>query len=251
MCGKTTRIARAANGDAPAIGICCYRLPSAVCTDCGRRRPCFHARGPEPLCELCTRRRRPKRCLDCGELRPANRRVAGGVICANCDYKRGRAIGPCHRCTTAVRLKNGVCPACQLHDRLAELAREGDPAAVSTLTPFLRSLAAAENPASTLRWLYTPGFQVTRRLLAGEIEVSHHGLDQAAAASPRPVAFTRAKLVDTGVLEPRDETSAQFALWHARAILKIPEGIDRAHVRAYATWQVLNDTLVRHGRGFR
>jgi len=106
------------------------------------------------------------------------------------------------------------------------------------LTPFLDDLADAENPRSTLRWFYTPGFDVTRRLLAGEIQVSHRGLDEAARGSPNAVAFVRAKLVAVGVLEPRDEHSARFAAWHATAVLRIPAGTDRAHVRAYASWQV-------------
>jgi hypothetical protein len=36
----------------------------------------------------------------------------------------------------------------------------------------------------------------------------------------------------------RDEPSAAFAAWHATAIEQIEPGRDRAHVRAYATWQV-------------
>lgn len=48
----------------------------------------------------------------------------------------------------------------------------------------------------------------------------------------------RAKLVASGVLPVRDEPSAAFARWHARAIKRIAPGRDRAHVRAYATWNV-------------
>ena len=96
--------------------------------------------------------------------------------------------------------------------------------------------AGAENPSSTLRWFYAPGFEITRRLLAGEIPISHQGLDQGGrSTAPNPVAFVRAKLVASGVLEPRDESSARFAAWHATAVLRIAPGSDRAHVRAYAT----------------
>lgn len=122
------------------------------------------------------------------------------------------------------------------------------------LAPFLRDLAVAENPSSTLRWFYAPGFEITRRLLAGEIQVSHQGLDQAAVGAPNPVAFVRAKLVDCGVLEPRDEASAQFTAWHATALLQIAPGPDRAHVRAYATWHVghqLARTVQRRGEASR
>ena len=60
-----------------------------------------------------------------------------------------------------------------------------------------------------------------------------------------PVAFVRAALVDSGVLEPRDEYSAKFALWHERAVLHIAAGADRAHVRAYATWHVAHQLARR------
>jgi hypothetical protein len=241
VCGKTARIARKASEDSPAVGICCYRLPVAVCVDCGRERPCFHASGPEPVCENCTRLRRTVVCVDCGEVRPRHRRVDGGVLCSSCDRKRGSTTGRCSVCELTARLVRGLCPACQLHERVTELAAVADPAAAVTLRPFLERLVGAENPASVLRWFYCPGFDVTRGLLAGEVEISHQGLDEAAIAARRPVAFVRAALVDAGVLEPRDEYSAQFALWQARAILDIASGADQSHVRAYATWQVAHN----------
>ncbi len=120
----------------------------------------------------------------------------------------------------------------------------------ATLGPFLAELTGSENPSSTIRWFYTPGFEITRRLLAGEIPISHQGLDVVAVDAPKPVAFLRAKLVDSGVLDERDEASAQFAAWHATAVLQIAAGADRAHVRAYATWQVahqLAQTVKRRG----
>ena len=137
--------------------------------------------------------------------------------------------------------------ACRLRARVDQLAAgagaeiAGHARAVScAISP------ASENPSSTLRWFYTPGFEITRRLLAGEIPISHQGLDQAAVDAPNPVAFVRAKLVATGVLDARDESSARFAAWHATAVLRIAPGSDRAHVRAYATWQVAHQ-LAQHG----
>jgi hypothetical protein len=143
-----------------------------------------------------------------------------------------------------------VCRACRLRGEVDQLAAGAGNEIAGTLAPFLQALTASENPRSTLRWFYTPGFQVTRRLLAGEIPISHHGLDAAAVQAPQPVAFLRAKLVDCGVLEFRDESSARFAAWHGLAVLRIAPGTDRAHVRAYATWQVghqLARTVTRRG----
>jgi hypothetical protein len=238
VCGRVTRIARKATDDAPAVGICCYRLPLAVCTDCRREKPCYHARGPEPVCPSCTAIRRAPICLDCGQRRVAHRRVEGGLICGSCDRKRGGTTAACHGCGATAPLIRSLCAGCRLRERVSELAAGADPASAAALAPFLRDLAEAQNPMSTLRWFYTPGFDVTRRLLAGEITVSHQGLDDAALEAPNPVAFVRAALVASGVLEPRDGHRASFASWHARAVLQIEPGPDRAHVRAYATWEV-------------
>ncbi len=238
VCGQVTRIARRATDTSPAVGICCYELPLAVCSDCGREKPCYHAKSPEPVCPSCTAVRRAPICVDCGQRRVAHRRVEGGVICGPCDLKRGGTTAACGSCGLTAPLIKGLCAACQLRERVAELAASGDPTSAVTLAPFLRSLAVAENPLSAMRWFYTPGFEITRRLLAGEIPVTHHGLDEAAIEFPNPVAFVRAALVDSGVLAPRDEYSARFASWHAQVVRQIAAGPDRAHVRAYASWQV-------------
>ena len=235
VCGRVARIARKASDDSPAVGICCYRLPLAVCMDCRQEKPCYHARGPAPVCPSCTAVRRAPVCADCGDER---RRVEGGVICSRCDRKRGSMTAACDRCDTTAPLIKRLCAGCRLRERVAELAAGADPASAAALAPFLRELSEAENPPSTLRWFYTPGFEITRRLLAGEIPVSHQGLDEAAVGAANPVAFVRAALVDSGVLAPRDEYSAKFALWHERTVLRIEPGADRAHVRAYATWHV-------------
>ena len=250
VCGRVTRIARKATDSSPAVGICCYRLPLAVCTDCGGDKPCYQANGPEPVCPSCTAVRRAPICVDCGQRRVAHRRVEDGAICGSCDRKRGGTTAACTRCGATAPLIKGLCAACRLRDRVAELAATAEPEAAAALAPFLRDLAAADNPLSTLRWFYTPGFQVTRGLLAGEIPLSHQGLDDAAADTPSAVAFVRAALVNSGVLEPRDEYSAKFASWHAQAVLAIAAGTDRAHLRAYATWQVAHQ-LARtvQGRG--
>ena len=244
------RIACGATSSSPQVGICCYRLPNAVCTDCGRARPCYSAETDEPVCPNCTAVRRAQVCVGCGERRVAQRRVEGGILCQTCDIKRGYTIGACQGCGQTAPLTSGVCSACKLRSRVDQLAAGADSDVAVTLGPFLRVLARSENPSSTLRWFYCPGFDITRQLLAGEIQISHQGLDQAAVEAPSPVAFVRAKLVSSGVLEPRDEASARFAAWHATAAGQIAAGADRALVRSYATWHVahqLAQTVKRHG----
>jgi hypothetical protein len=238
LCGRVARIARRASSDFPQTGICCYRLPLAVCADCGRERPCYWAKTGQPVCPQCTAVRRAQPCVACGQRRVVHRRVDRGVLCGSCDVKLGGTTGVCKACGQIAPLIKGACAACRLRARVDQLAAGAGRDIAETLAPFLRDLAGAENPSSTLRWFYTPGFEITRRLLAGEIPVSHEGLDEAAVDAPNPVAFVRAKLVSSGVLDSRDEASARFAAWHATAVLRIAPGSDRAHVGAYATWQV-------------
>jgi hypothetical protein len=171
-------------------------------------------------------------------------------LCQTCDIKHGYTTGACQGCGQIAPLRRGLCIGCRLRARVDQLAAGAGPEIAGRLEPFLVELTKSENPSSTLRWFYTPGFDVTRRLLAGEIQISHQGLDQAAVEAPNPVTFLRAKLVDSGVLDPRDESSARFAAWHATAVLRIAPRRDRAHVRAYATWQVAHQlarTVQRRG----
>ncbi len=191
MCGQPARLARRATADSPAVGRCCWRPPVAVCSACGRERPCFHADGPEPLCLTCTKTSRQKRCMDCGEMTPPARRVAGGVVCAACDRLPGSTTGGC-RCGQIALLVRGLCVACRLRDRVAELAGGADRDAAVALAPFLDALAAAPNAASMLRWIYVPGFAVCRALLAGELPVSGSpGSPTSSAARLRSVTNTK------------------------------------------------------------
>jgi hypothetical protein len=245
-----SRIARRATDSSPQVGICCYRLPLATCIDCDRERPCYWAKTDAPVCLNCTAVRRAEVCVGCGQRRVAYRRVDGGILCQTCDIKHGYTTGTCQDCGQTAPLTKRLCVGCRLRVRVDQLAAGAGPEIAGMLEPFLRDLARAENPSSTLRWFYTPGFEITRRLLGGEIPISHQGLDQAAVEAPNPVAFVRAKLVASGVLDPRDESSARFAAWHATAVLRIAPGSDHAHVRAYATWKVAHQlarTVQRRG----
>jgi len=161
-------------------------------------------------------------------------------VCAACDRRRGGTDGGCRNCAAQARLVTGRCPGCRLRARISALAERADPAAAAALKPYLAALAAAPNPDSTLRWLQSPAFALLEQLLAGTLEPTHAALDRAQgdAFPTRTVAFLRAALVHHGVLERRDEQSAAFAGWQQRATARIQPGADRAHVRAYASWQV-------------
>jgi len=102
-----------------------------------------------------------------------------------------------------------------------------------------------------LRWLQTPTVALLEALLAGQIALTHHGLDSAheRGVADQAVAFVRAALVAHGVLPERDEPSAAFARWQQTAIIAVRDGPDRAHLRAYASWQVAHQ-LARTDRRF-
>ena len=123
---------------------------------------------------------------------------------------------------------------------MQRLRQRGDAHAVSVLEPYLHALASAPNAATTMRWMHGPTMALLTDLLAGRLAVTHAALDEAqgSAADCGSVAFLRAALTHHGVLEQRDEASASFARWHQHATMSVVSTVDRAHVRAYATWQV-------------
>lgn len=239
ICGRVQKIARKATASAPAVGRCCWKPPRARCIDCGRDRPCVRSGGPAPRCMRCHSAHQAKPCIDCGELRRACRRVERGVICQACDRRRASST-PCQQCGAVTRLVARRCPACRLKLKVAELRESGTPARVAALERYLQAIARAPVPLSTLRWLHTPTSGLLREILSGELELSHQALDerQGNASSSHAVGFLRAQFVHHEALPARDEESASFARWHARQTTQITNAGDRAHVRAYASWQV-------------
>ena len=93
-CRKTTPIAVRGRG-----GVCvnCYRMPQALCTACGRRRPCNFAEGGNPVCKTCTPRATSV-CARCGQDRPAAARWPEGPVCDTCYTSALRRRGACTAC---------------------------------------------------------------------------------------------------------------------------------------------------------
>lgn len=219
--------------------------PHRTCGACGVYGPIEkRAVGEQPdVCRRCYCQARPARvatCADCGERRPPHRRVAEGVICGRCALRSARTTAACQRCSTVASLSRRLCPVCRLGERVDALARTADLAAAASLRPFLDRLVAAPNPASTLRWLQGPARRLLEQLLAGGVPISHQGLDHAQAPAPA-VTFLRSALVDTGVLPARDEQRARFERWQRDALAEVAAGVDRAHLHAYASWQLAHE----------
>lgn len=248
-CGRVGPLAQRATPTEPALGRCCWQPPEAICTRCGRRRPCRHAHTDHPVCDGCS----PTiiECSRCGRQQRVAARLGDERLCARCWRAHRAATTHCRRCRATAALTGGLCPGCQLVDRVDELRSAAAPHIARRLGRYLDALARSPNPASTLRWMHTPSIALLRRLVASQLELSHDALDaeQGDADEHCAVAFLRAALVEHGALEPRDETSASFARWSSRALRELPDGPDQARLRAYATWQIAPRLAHANDRG--
>ncbi len=185
-------------------------------------------------------------CPGCGRtLRPA---ATDSARCERCAGEK--PLPECRTCGAQATggQRRGQCPACALSDQLAELRRTGDPDAVARLGPYLDALAASCSADGVLRWLERSQSAVTlHELAAGALAISHEALD--ALDRGQTTTHLRAALVEHGALPARHEQAAALQRATARALARLPDGEDRAHVRAFATWQVHHHLLRRERRG--
>ena len=138
----------------------------------------------------------------------------------------------------------GRCARCTLAGILRRLRADGDPDAIARLEPYLRALGDGPQPWTTLKWIArSDGYETVIELAAGARELSHTGLDRVNRGMT--TSFLRAALVSHRVLEQRPEQTAKFDR-AARIVLgALDAGQDRAHVRAFALWQVQHDLARR------
>jgi hypothetical protein len=84
-------------------------------------------------------------------------------------------------------------------------------------------------------------------MLRGEIEISHEALDEHDAG--QATAFLRSWLVAHGILEAREERPVRFERWAQQTLEAIGEHPDRAHLAAYARWELQPGFAHRERRG--
>lgn len=285
VCGRKRRC-RAANTSTPVCHTCRRKNdpkwvpPVRVCVACGRERPCLHAGSDQPMCRPCAvnhpSRREP--CAFCGRLAIAKARTSAGAECGTCRTRRMRSTIACEQCRGVARpsaaqpgvcercageriaqvcgqcgaeeqnYAAGRCAACSLRARIDQLARAGDRAAVEALHGYLTALAASPNPLSTLNWITTsPGVQTLRELLSGQLPLTHEALDQLDRGET--TRYLRAELVKHGALPERSEPIAALALVIEQELLRVPDGPDGTHLRAFATWKVHHDLARKQRQG--
>jgi hypothetical protein len=136
QCGKIAPIAVRAREDAPDICADCYRMPSAVCSVCGRWRECNFATSEHPVCPASPRATVPG--ARCGAVRPPAARCGEGPLCDPCYTAALRHRGRCDRCGNQRRLVappgpapppaltapgTHACTSCGIEDKLYEQGR--------------------------------------------------------------------------------------------------------------------------------
>jgi hypothetical protein len=245
--------------------------PTRVCLICNRERPCVHADTDRPMCRSCANHHPSRRepCASCGELRHVTARSSAGPECGTCRRRRMRSQTVCTSCQRTARpsagqpgvcercagervgqictqcgaeeqnYSTGRCAACSLKRRIEELAQAGDPVAVAALRGYLAALAQNPKPLTTLNWMtsganQSRGFRILQQLIAGELPLTHETLDTVDRAT---ADHLRAQLVLHRALPERPERAARLELLIDSEVRRVPEGPDRVHLRAFATWK--------------
>ncbi len=281
ICGKTAPIAvRARDGD-PDICANCYRLPSAVCSVCGKYRECNFAHTSRPVCPSCSPRATAA-CARCGNDRPPAARWPEGPVCDPCYQAALRHRGRCSSCGQVRRLvvppgshagtcaycagipvthacadcgiedklyEKGRCERCSLRRRARELLSAGTGTIPSRLTGVFEAICAARVPKTALNWLRrSHGAELLAEMTSGRLPATHQALD----ADPRRRAadFLRHMLTAGGPLPARDQELARTSQW-AEHIIESVQPAARQLVRAYATWQVMRRLRAGAGRTTR
>ncbi len=236
ICGDIAPIAVRARQGRPDICASCYRLPEAVCSGCGRTRPCSFADTDTPTCKACAPRATAT-CSRCGHDRPPTARQPDGPICEPCY--RDTAVRRCSTCGSLERLfERGCCVRCVLTRRATELLADADGHVDACFADLLDAIVVAPQPYSAVNWLRTgTSAAILREIATGKLALTHDALD----GHPRPRAadHLRRILVAHGLLENRDQDIVRTQLWVQTLLADIDDADDRRLLGAYASWRVL------------
>jgi hypothetical protein len=270
ICGAVASIATRAKDGHPDVCATCYRLPQAVCTGCGRRRPCTFAGTDHPLCKTCAPRATAA-CAHCGQQRPPAARWCEGPVCDSCYTAALRHRGRCARCAQTRRLvappgphattcadcaaipathqctdcqiedklyERGRCAACALRRRTTDLLSAGTGRIPEQFSDLLAAITTTPSPRTALNWLRNgAGAGLLADLAAGRVPLTHAALD----THPHPAAadYLRHMLTTAGILPPRDEDLARTERWLTNLLTNLTDPAQRLLLGAYATWRVL------------
>lgn len=250
----------------------CWSPPVLTCTTCGEDKPIKRgATRGRPICESCRSKNRPLRtCVVCGNERRIHSRLLMGAVCGPC-YTRMRnhpvscatceevrplvgrddadqpICGPCagekidwicHSCGEFAALyADGRCASCTARLRVRNLCSTLDGEVHPQLQPVVDAIDTDHRARGVIQWLDgTQWADVIGSLARSGAPITHEALDDLQAT--RAVTNARGLLVQTGVLEPRDESVERTAKWIDARLEDEPDAITMI-VRPYATWSVL------------
>jgi len=161
-------------------------------------------------------------------------------VCERCAGEEVRQV--CRGCgAEETNYLAGRCARCVVRERLDELTRSGDPAAVAALKDYLDALAENPKPYTVLRWMgKCQSYETLVELTTGALALTHEALD--GVDRGQSTIFLRAALVRHGVLSERHHQSAALATFINREVLRVPDdGPDRLTLRTFATWKVQHE----------
>lgn len=242
-CGELRRVnARTADGAPLCPG--CYEPPLDSCTKCGAVAPITYRRDGVALCALCYRRHQaPRRpCGRCGRLKIINRRARDDEpdLCNGCHWA---VVARCARCGETAPGRGAsvgthVCLRCIARQRLDELLTASDGTIPEAFDGLREAFFAAEQPRSVFLWLdRSPGALLLRRLVTGELALSHEALDD--LAQTPSLRHLRQLLVATGALPERDPHMAALERFVRATADSLAHPDDARFLRSFGTWRIL------------
>ena len=185
------------------------------------------------LCTTCYRTaiRTRGRCADCGfeRLTPC-RNEHDQPVCVDCGGSDKDFY--CTRCEREGPLKAGECEHCRLRSQLERLT-----VGSVDLSALVEQFCAVDRADSVLIWLRQPhAQQMLKDLAAGNIALSHDGLDQ--IAQRHAADYLREVLVVAGLLEARDLGLARYDRWINEHLHEhVPHPDDRRVVDQFVRWK--------------
>jgi len=264
-CGRL-RIAARRDGDLVLCQACCTP-PSAICSGCGKRKPCLYANSEAPRCKNCSDKLRTESCSGCGRDRVVSRRTdtaqplckecsttdtcahcrrrrpirahtEKGALCQTCYKQDSTSHRTCQRCGTVERLHHhGLCAACSWHQVLRKSLTPSNGAMRLELEPVVAALAAT-NPRTGLNWMARASKQrVLTALAEATGPVTHTLLDTLAPQAD--AEHLRTVLIDCGVLSTRDELLISAERSIERRVVRVENPDDRKILHSFATWHRL------------
>jgi hypothetical protein len=264
----------------------CWIPPVLTCVTCGEDKPIKRGvASGRPICESCrSKKRTPRPCAVCGKVRQIHSALLMGSLCARCYTRLRNHPAPCALCAQARPLAgrdgtgrpicgpcagekidwtcrscgefaalyaDGNCAPCTAGTRVRELCSTSDGELHPQLHPVIDAIDTDSRARAVIGWLHeTRWAEIIGTLARSGGPITHAALDELPAS--RAVTNARGLLVQTGVLEPRDESIERTAKWIDTRLADEPDAVTRI-VRPYATWSVLRRARRRkansHGAG--